>query len=214
VVAQSVRQNLNLSKRAIVVVLVVSLLVAAGFVVNATQKGSIRLGQVHIGERGGMPTDGVSNLIGPFVGAAVGAVFALGVALYMFRKQADREEEQVQVDTALAFYEELASDDFAEARRKVTKIFESHRDANNLNDFYLDLLEEEKQPIVRVLSFFRRLQLAVKYRRIHHQMVLDLLAGEFRWWYEKWLDKMVPNDWETRKQIDGLHRWLQKQGKG
>jgi len=145
------------------------------------------------------------DVIIPLVTAVLGFLFAF----ILFRLQARSEVQKTRVDTALAFYDELTSADFARARSEATKVFEAHANAHNLNDFYSKLSAEEKEPVQKVLSFFRRLHLVVEHRRIDREMFLDSLSGEFIWWYFRWLCRMVPNDWETRKRINGLDSWLQ-----
>lgn len=157
-----------------------------------------------------IPPDLFSNLISNLAGTIIGALLAYWIARKQFRIQKDLEIQQQRVDMALAFYEELTSDDFSRARSEADKIFKEHRTASSLNDFYADLPEEKKQYIRMVTSYFRRLQLAIEYKRIDNQMVLDLLSGEFFWWYFMWLDKMTMNAWrDTRKSLDKMDEWLQ-----
>jgi uncharacterized membrane protein YccC len=146
-----------------------------------------------------------ADVISAFVGSVLGFLFAF----IIFSLQARSEVRKMQVDTALAFYDELTSADFARARSEAAKVFEAHADAHNLNAFYLKLSAEKREPVQKVLSFFRRLHLVVAHGRIDREMAVDLFSGEFIRWYFRWLDKMVPNDWETRRRINGLHSWFE-----
>jgi hypothetical protein len=158
--------------------------------------------------------DILGNLIGTIVGAVIGAYLAYLFALRMFEHQAGREDEKMRVDTASAFYDEFTREDFAKARSDANNVFEElfisqHiEDADSFDAGWSDMPGEQKQPILKVLSFFRRLQAVTGYELIDHQMALDLLSEEFYWWYFRWLDQMIPDGWDTRQRIDGLDRWF------
>ncbi|MDQ1613195.1 MAG: hypothetical protein QOG00_3126 [Pyrinomonadaceae bacterium] len=149
-----------------------------------------------------------SNLLSTIIGTAGGAVLAYLFALRQFKKQMETEARKVCVDTALAFYQELSSHDFAQARSEANKILDPHLTASSLDDVWSSMSTEERRPVLTVLSYFRRLQLSIQYKRIDERMVLDLVSGEFFWWYFVWLDRLIPDDWETRRQIDKLDRWF------
>lgn len=145
------------------------------------------------------------ELILNIFGVITGAVLAYLFALRQFRIQKESDNRQIQINTALDFFEELTSDDFSRARSEANKIFKAHIHATSLDDFYYT--EDIRQPIRKVLSFFRRLQLSIEYGRVDHEMAVDLFAGEFLQWYFMWLDKLVPPNWATRKNIDKLNQW-------
>jgi hypothetical protein len=150
------------------------------------------------------------NLFSTLLGTITGAYLAYKFTLKQFRTQKEIDDEQKRVDTALSFFEELTNDSFSQARSETGKIFKEQIRAVSLDDFYSTLPEEKKQPIRKVLSFFRRLQLAIEYRRIDKMMAVDLFSEEFIHWYFMWLDNLTPKDWDTRKNIDNLNNWLQK----
>ena len=148
-----------------------------------------------------------SNVVASLIGASIGGIFAYLIALYQFKIQKNAEIRERQVKTALAFYEEMTSNDFSFSRTTASKVFDEYFTANSLSDFYSDLPEEKRKHIRIVTAFFRRLQLNVEYNLIDKQMMLNLLAEEFFWWYFMWLDAMIPEHWETRTNIDKLHTW-------
>lgn len=149
------------------------------------------------------------ELLSSLFGTIIGAILAYWIALRQFKIQKEAEIQQNQVETTLVFYQELTSNDFAIARAEARKLFEEHYTANSLNDFYSDLPEEKRKNIRIVNAYFRRLQLNTEYKQVNKQMVLDLLSEEFFWWYFTWLNEMIPEEWETRKNIDKLHYWFQ-----
>ncbi|MDQ1558331.1 MAG: hypothetical protein QOD32_1391 [Pyrinomonadaceae bacterium] len=150
-----------------------------------------------------------SNLISTIIGTATGALFAYWFALRQFKIQTETEARKVCVDTALAFYQELSSHDFAQARTEANKMLEPYLTASSLDDVWSSMSQEKRRPILTVLSYFRRLQLSIQYKRIDEEMVLDLVSEEFFWWYFVWFNRLIPDDWETRRQIDKLDRWFQ-----
>jgi hypothetical protein len=154
--------------------------------------------------------DFLSNLLSSIFGTIIGAILAYFFAARQFKIQKEVEIQQKQIETALAYHQELSSNDFSYARTETNKIFEEHMDASNLDDFYSNLPEESRKCIRIVTAYFRRLQLAIEYKQINNKMVLDLLSGEFFWWYFMWLNKMIPEHWDTRKNIDKLNTWLQR----
>jgi len=152
----------------------------------------------------------IFNLISTVLGTVTGAILAYLFALRQFNIQKRVDEKQKRVDTALSFFEELTNDSFSQARSETSRVFKENISAVSLDDFYSALPEEKRQPIRKVLSFFRRLQLAIEYQRIDDQMAIDLFSGEFLHWYFKWFDKLIPMSWDTRKNIDKMNNWLQK----
>ncbi|MCC5608186.1 hypothetical protein LC612_15665 [Nostoc sp. CHAB 5834] len=148
----------------------------------------------------------VSNIFGTIIGA----LLAYFIALSQFKVQSDSETKKNRVDTTFSFHEELISVEVSQARSETAKIFAAHITSSNLSEFYSSLSEDEKRPIRLVLSFFRRLQLAVEYSRIDEKIAVNLLSGEFLEWYHKWLDHLVPERWTTRVQIDKLNEWMKQ----
>ena len=148
----------------------------------------------------------ISSLIGTLVAAFLAYMFALS----QFKIQANSQAEQRRMDTTFDFHRELISIELAQARSETENIFIDNKTANNLDDFYSKLSEEHKRPIRLLLSYFRRLQLAVEYDRVHTDITLDLLAPEFLLWYHMWLTHLVPDNWTTKQQIDKLHTWIRK----
>ncbi|BAY29727.1 hypothetical protein NIES2107_15710 [Nostoc carneum NIES-2107] len=148
----------------------------------------------------------VSNIFGTIIGA----LLAYFIALSQFKVQSDAETKKNQVDTTFSFHEEMINVEVSQARSETAKIFTDHIKSSNLSEFYSDLSQDEKRPIRLVLSFFRRLQLAIEYNRIDEKIAVDLLSGEFMEWYHKWLDHMVPDRWTTRGQIDKLNEWMKQ----
>ena len=149
------------------------------------------------------------ELLSSLFGTIIGAILAYWIALRQFKIQKEAEIQQKQVETTLSFYQELTSNDFSFARVEARKIFDEHFTANSLDNFYWKLPEEKRKYIRMVIAYFRRLQLNIEYKQINKQMVLDLLLEEFFWWHFTWLDEMIPEEWEARKNIDKLHYWFQ-----
>ena len=125
----------------------------------------------------------ISGLIGTLVAAFLAYMFAL----IQFKIQAYSQAAQRRMDITFDFHRELISSEFAQARSETEKIFTDNKTANNLGDFYSKLSEEHKRPIRLLLSYFRRLQLAVEYDRVDGNLTLNLLGPEFLWWYHMWL---------------------------
>jgi uncharacterized membrane-anchored protein YhcB (DUF1043 family) len=152
----------------------------------------------------------ISNLISSLFGTVIGAILAYWIAVKQFKMQKEVEVQHKQVETTLAFYQELISNDFSNARADANELFEKHMATNNsLNNFYSNLPDGKVQSVRSVVSYFRRLQLAVEYKQVDKQIVLDLLSGEFLWWYFMWLDEVIPFEWDTRKNLDKMNNWLQ-----
>ena len=149
----------------------------------------------------------ISNLFGTIIGG----LLAYLIALSQFRIQSNSEAKQRRIDTAFDFHRELVSVELTQARGEANKLFTNYITARDLDDFYSSLPADEKRPIQMVLSFFRRLQLAVEYNRVDKDLVRELLSGEFLEWYHKWFDHIVPTRWDSRKQMDKLHEWIKQE---
>jgi hypothetical protein len=150
-----------------------------------------------------------SQFVSEIVASLVGAFVAYLFALLLLKIQSDSEARKLKEDRAFAFSDESTGPDFARIKLNADRIFKTHKDAGSLDDFFDDLPEEDRRTVNSVLSFYRRLHLAIEYGRIDTKMVLALLPKEFIWWYYTWLDRMVPEGWETRERIDGLRDWIQ-----
>ena len=148
------------------------------------------------------------ELLSGLIGTIIGAILAYIFAQKQFNIQKETDEQRMQLDTALAFLDEFVSDQFAQDRRRASKILRQHIKEENLDKFYPKLTDEQKQPIIRVLSFFRRLQLTIQFDRIDTQIVLELLSGEFIHWYYVYLKNLVPSNWSTKKHLIKLNDWL------
>jgi hypothetical protein len=150
----------------------------------------------------------LSNIFSSLLGTIVGAVLAYFFGVRQLNHQRETELRQKQIENALKFYDEFTSNEFAVSRLEAKKIFEKHNSEENLDKFYDNLPQEQRGHIRAVITFFRRLQLAVEHGQVDGRIVVDLLSGEFLSWHYKWLDVMVPTDWDTRQNIDKLNGWL------
>jgi hypothetical protein len=150
------------------------------------------------------------SFLSSLFGAIVGAFLAYLFALRQLKLQKQVETQKRQIGMALDFHRELVSNDFALARFEADTILKNRYVASVTEDHVLRLSDKDWRPIRIVTAYFRRLLVAIKYEQIHDRMVIDLLSEEFFWWYFMWLNTLIPDDWQTKSDIDMLHRWLKE----
>jgi hypothetical protein len=160
-------------------------------------------------------TELIFTFISNLFGTTLGALFAFLIALRQLKYQSDLDAKQQQIDTTFDLYQEFATNEMAESRSQVDRIFTYYKEASKINDFYDFLNEAEKKYIRNILYFYRRLQLEIDYKRVDTSAVLDLFGSEFIWWYYVWFEHKVVTAvrWESSTQMQKLHHWIYDQMK-
>jgi hypothetical protein len=156
----------------------------------------------------------LSNLSGTIIGALLAFWFAkrqFSMQLNLETQKAEEEKRQRRIDRTLDFHREWGSVEFTQARSETDRIFTKHKANGNLDSFYSDLPEEQKNPIRMVLTFFRRLQLEIEHNRVDDELIKELFGGEFLWFYYKWLKDVIPDGWETKKRVEKLNDWMARE---
>lgn len=148
----------------------------------------------------------ISNLLGTVVGAGL----AFWFALRQFSLQSDLEAGKKRIDTTFELHREII-EDLVKARTQADRLLKTHQKGKTLDVLQRELAEAEIYPILQVVFFYRRLQLAIDYNRVEDSLVPELFGEKFIWWYYVWFTSiLLPLNWLSSKQMRRLQEWMER----
>lgn len=135
----------------------------------------------------------VSGLVGVIAGATV-SWFA------NVRRQ--------RLQNTLELQREWQGESMAMVRMRADKLVRSHPDRDLL---HMEMQEspENYSNILRLITFYQRLYMLVRYHQVNLDLVPELFGREFIWWHVNCFRDRLPQSWIMRRDWMALHDWLQ-----
>lgn len=135
--------------------------------------------------------------------AAFGAVLGASIAWIVDRHKA-------QVATSFTMHREYF-DALVEVREAAARFIATHRDHGTLADLWKTEQAADMECVWRIVYFYERLWVAMKYRYIKRKLVPDLFGYAFNYWYEECFEaQLVGVDDPTARHIADLRQLLVK----
>lgn len=121
---------------------------------------------------------------------------------------------QTKVQTTFDLLREFHSEKLYQSRTIANQLVEAHPEST------LDELRQkfpnETFHLFQIVLFYQRLQIAIKYRQVQVDLILELFGEVFTWWYIVCFDNQLlfpKSRFHAKKNIIDLYHWLVKNPK-
>ena len=146
--------------------------------------------------------DNIAGLLSSIVSGLVGVIAGGVVSWY-----ANQRKQRLQ--NTLELQREWQGEGMAIVRMKADRLIRSHP-GKDLLHMELQETPENYSTLLRLLTFYQRLYMLIRYRQVTAALVPDLFGREFTWWHVNCFRDRLPDAWIMRKDWMALHDWLQK----
>jgi len=140
----------------------------------------------------------LASIVSGLVGVVAGAVVSWFVNI---RKQ--------RLQNTLELQREWQGESMAVVRMRADRLVRDHP-GRSLLDMELQETPESYSNILRLLTFYQRLYMLVRYRQVTTKLVPELFGREFIWWHVNCFRDRLPEAWIMRRDWIALHDWLQR----
>jgi hypothetical protein len=145
--------------------------------------------------------NGVADLLSSIVSGLVGVIAGAMVSWF-----ANVRRQRLQ--NTLELQREWQGESMAVVRMKADRLIRSHP-GKGLLHMELQETPENYSNILRLLTFYQRLYMLVRYRQVTLALVPELFGREFAWWHVNCFRDRLPEVWIMRRDWMALHDWLQ-----
>ena len=145
--------------------------------------------------------DSIISLLSSIVSGLVGVV-AAGLVSWFAHQRKQR------LQNTLELQREWQGESMAVVRMKADRLIRNHP-GKDLLHMELQASPEDYSNLLRLLTFFQRLYMLIRYRQVTLALVPDLFGREFTWWHVNCFRDRLPDAWMMRKDWMALHDWLQ-----
>jgi hypothetical protein len=153
------------------------------------------------------------------LGGVFGIIGAFAGAWLANRYERRSQKLQERRDTTMNLYVEFQNPDMLHARILARVVFERNKKRQNplsLNQMREKLKTEEWHAVSVGITFFEKLGVFLKNDYLDTKLARSLFEHDFRWWYDKYIEKFVKDDkleatWSQA--IEHINLWTTKEKK-
>ncbi|QIL19417.1 hypothetical protein [Thermomonas sp. HDW16] len=118
-------------------------------------------------------------------------------------------ERKTRLQNTLDLQREWQSEGMAVIRMKADKLL---RDNPGKDLLHLELQDtpENYSNILRILTFYQRLYMMIRYRQVNLALTPELFGKDIVWWHVNCFRDRLPNTWIMRNDWFSLYTWLEK----
>lgn len=136
----------------------------------------------------------VAGLVGVIAGAAIS--WYLG-------------ERQTRLQNTLELQREWQGEGMAVVRMKADRLLRDNP-GKDLLQLELQDTPENYSNILRILTFYQRLYMMIRYRQLNLSLVPELFGKDIAWWHVNCFRDRLPESWIMRNDWFALYHWLEQ----